>query len=80
MFLALSVAAAAADRRNTDTPNTDTRMSFQAPETVQAWETRREALRKQILAAAGLWPAPPKQSLNVLFGGRVERGGYTVEK
>jgi hypothetical protein len=80
LILALAAGAAAADRRNTETPDTDTRMSFRAPDTAQAWEARREWLRKQILAAAGLWPAPPKHSLNVLSAGRVERDGYTVER
>lgn len=80
LILALAVGAAAADRRNTETPNTNTRAVFQAPAAAQAWEARRETLRKQIRAAAGLWPSPPKQSLNVLFAGRVERDGYTVEK
>lgn len=79
-ILALAVCAAGADRRNTNTPNTDTRMTFQAPDSAEAWKARREALRKQILAAAGLWPAPPKHPLHVLFAGRVERDGYSIEK
>ena len=78
--LALSIAVAASDRRNTETPNTDTRTEFRAPDTLEAWQTRRELLRRQILAAAGLWPAPPKHSLRVLFAGRIEHEGYTIEK
>jgi len=78
--LALSIAVAAADRRNTETPNTDTRTEFRAPDTLEAWQARRELLRRQILAAAGLWPAPPKHPLRVLFAGRIEREDYTVEK
>ena len=80
LLLVLAAAAAGADRRNTETPNTDTRVSFQAPESVEAWKARRQSLRRQILAAAGLWPAPPKHPLTVLYSGRVERDGYTVEK
>lgn len=80
LILALVSLAAGADRRNTETPNTDTRASFQAPDSLEAWKARRQALRRQILAAAGLWPAPPKHPLTVLFAGRLERGGYTVEK
>lgn len=79
-LFAIALCAAAADRRNTDTPDTDTRFTFQAPDSLDAWQARREALRRQILAAAGLWPAPPKHPLNVLFAGRIERDGYTVEK
>ncbi|MCX7602509.1 MAG: hypothetical protein N2036_00390 [Bryobacteraceae bacterium] len=80
VILAFALALSAADRRNTETPNTDTRFAFQAPDQPAAWEARRGLLRKQILAAAGLWPAPPKHPLRVLFAGRVERDGYTVEK
>ncbi len=80
LVLTLVLTAAGADRRNTETPNTDTRATFVAPDNLDAWKARREALRRQILAAAGLWPAPPKHPLTVLFAGRVERDGYTVEK
>jgi dienelactone hydrolase len=80
LLLALSVLAAGADRRNTDTPNTDTRATFVAPDSLDAWKARQQVLRRQILAAAGLWPAPPKHPLTVLFSGRVVRDGYTVEK
>ncbi len=80
LILALALPAAGADRRNTETPDTDTRQSFAAPDSLDAWKARRLALRQQIRAAAGLWPAPPKHPLTVLFTGRVEREGYTVEK
>lgn len=80
LILALALPAAGADRRNTETPNTDTRQSFAAPDSLDAWKARREGLRRQIAAAAGLWPSPPKHPLTVLFAGRVEREGYTVEK
>lgn len=80
LILTLAAGAAGADRRNAETPNTDTRTSFVAPDTLEAWKARGDALRRQILAAAGLWPAPPKHPLTVLFAGRVERDGYTVEK
>lgn len=80
LLLAGAVLAGGADRRNTETPNTDTRMTFTAPPGLAAWEARKAELRKQILAAAGLWPRPPKQNLQVLFAGRLDRGGYTIEK
>lgn len=80
LVLPLVLAAPAADRRNTETPNTDTPMTFRAPERLGDWQARRELLRRQILAAAGLWPAPPKHPLRVLFAGRIDRGDYTIEK
>lgn len=79
LAFALAMALAAADRRNTEVPNTDTPMSFQAPEEPAAWQARREELRKQILAAAGLWPAPPKHSLRILSAGRIEREDYAIQ-
>jgi dienelactone hydrolase len=80
LILALAALAAGADRRNSETPNTDTRAAFMAPDNLDAWKARNQVLRRQILAAAGLWPAPPKHPLAVLSTGRVERDGYTAEK
>jgi dienelactone hydrolase len=72
--------AAAADRRNTSTPNTDTPATFSVPAGLQTWEARRSALRTQILAAAGLLPMPAKGPLSPLVYDRLEREGYTIEK
>ena len=68
------------DIRNTETPNTDTHFTFKAPSTLAEWQERRNALRTQILAAAGLLPTPEKNDLRPQVFGRVERNGYTVEK
>ncbi|MBI5283241.1 MAG: acetylxylan esterase [Candidatus Solibacter usitatus] len=80
LFLALHLAAHAADVRNTSTPNTDTPASFTAPADTKTWESRRAALKSQILSAAGLVPMPAKTPLNPLVFGRLQRDGYTVEK
>ena len=41
---------------------------------------RRDALRKQVLVAIGLWPMPARTPLAPVIHGRIERDGYTVEK
>ncbi len=44
------------------------------------WLKRREALRRQILIANGLWPMPPKNDLKPQVYGKLVRDGYTIEK
>ena len=70
----------AADRRNIDTPNTDTHFAAPSFPTLASWEMRRRALIRQILFAAGLSPLPVKTPLHPQIFGRLEREGYTVEK
>lgn len=70
----------AADSRNTVTPNTDTHFVLPTYASLEAWKTRRAALRQQILSAAGLSPMPPKTPLHPEVFGRLERDGYTIEK
>lgn len=79
-LIAASLPLAAADRRNTSTPNTDTPFTFTAPATLDAWQARRAALRTQILSASGLLPLPAKGPLNPLVTGRIEHDTYTIEK
>lgn len=50
------------------------------PSSLQEWQTRRDALRQQVLIANGLWPLPAKTPLNAVVHGKIERDGYTVEK
>ncbi len=69
-----------ADLRNTYTPNTDTHFTMPAYRTLAEWQTRRGALRKQILSAAGLDPLPEKTPLHAQVFGRIEHTGYTIEK
>jgi dienelactone hydrolase len=78
--LAITLAAFAADRRNTQTPNTDTLTSFTAPADPQQWAARRAQLRTQVLSAAGLLPMPAKTPLNSLVYDRMEHADYTIEK
>ncbi|MCP5116984.1 MAG: hypothetical protein GY953_39680, partial [bacterium] len=45
-----------------------------------AWEPLRAQRRKQMLDMLGLDPLPPRTPLNVRVTGKLDRGGYTVEK
>ena len=53
---------------------------FEVPETVKAWETRRDQLRMRLRVALGLWPQPTKTPLNVKIYSKSLRDGFTVEK
>ena len=53
---------------------------FQPPKTQQQWAERSEELKRRILVSTGLWPLPPKTSLNPVVFGRTQRKGFTVEK
>ncbi len=44
------------------------------------WESRKEALRRQILVSAGLWPMQPRGPVPVHRFGRTAKGPYIVEK
>ncbi len=55
-------------------PNSD-----QVPSSLEAWETRRPALRKQLFAAWGVTPEACCD-LEPMVHGRLERDGYRVEK
>ena len=70
----------AGDLRTTRTPNTDTPAVLAAPGSRQQWETRKAALRSQILMAAGLLPMPARTPLNPLVTGRIDAGEYTIER
>jgi dienelactone hydrolase len=50
------------------------------PASKEAWETRRKALREQVLVANGLWPLPEKTPLHAVIHGKIDRDEYTVEK
>ena len=53
---------------------------FAAPQFVQAWEPRREFVRRQLLVSQGLWPMPTKSPLNSVIHGKIDQGEYTIEK
>src|SRR5438552_2706268 len=44
------------------------------------WQARAEEIREQILVSCGLWPMPEKTPLHARVFGKIERGGYSVEK
>lgn len=82
MLLPVVLAAAAAigaDFR-TDVRTVDTAWTFPHVATRADWDARAQALRRLILFRAGLWPMPARTPLNAQIFGRIERGGYAVEK
>jgi dienelactone hydrolase len=58
----------------------DKDFDFHVPATLKEWQTRRQALREQVLVAEGLWPMPEKTPLNAVIHGKIDRDEYTVEK
>jgi hypothetical protein len=48
--------------------------------TKDAWEKQARAIRERVLVATGLWPMLPKEPLNPVVRGKIDRGDYTVEK
>ena len=68
------------DSRWQNLPNTDTEFVPKYYSEKTSWEAKRKHLRDQILFASGLFPMPEKVPLNVQFGNRLERDGYTIEK
>jgi len=82
IFAAAGLAEAApADARNEEFRHTDFEYQQLIPAYDRAgWEARREELRDQILAAAGLLPEPVKFDLRPEVFGRLDREGYSVEK
>jgi dienelactone hydrolase len=77
---ALRAQAPAQDARNTHVPNTDTHFTMPAYRSLAEWEARKAHLRRQILAAAGLLPMPPRSPLNAQIFGRIENKDYSIEK
>jgi hypothetical protein len=70
----------AGDSRNTTIPNTDTHFVPRAYKTLPEWEARKQALRTQILSAAGLLPLFPKNDLHPQVFGRVQNRDCVIEK
>ncbi|RPH48233.1 MAG: acetylxylan esterase, partial [Planctomycetota bacterium] len=69
-----------ADSRLGPLKDYDGSFPFEVPATKQAWETRAEAVRRQVQVATGLWPMPERTPLHAKIFGRVERPDFTVEK
>ncbi len=53
---------------------------MRVPKTTEEWDTRRTALREQVLVSQGLWPMPEKTPLKPVIHGKIERDEYTIEK
>jgi dienelactone hydrolase len=70
----------AVDSRNTNIPNTDTHFVPRTYKTLAEWEARKQALRTQILSAAGLLPLFPKNDLHPQIFGRVQNRDCIIEK
>ncbi|MCC7086259.1 MAG: acetylxylan esterase [Pirellulales bacterium] len=69
-----------ADARSIPLRTLDSEFPFTPVDNLDAWKARADAVRRQVLLAAGLWPLPTKTPLNAMVHGRVERDDYTVEK
>lgn len=68
------------DTRNTDIPNTDTHFAPRTYKTLAEWQARKQQLRTQILAAAGLLPMFPKNDLHPQVFGRIQNRDCFIEK
>jgi hypothetical protein len=79
-FFQLDGNAFAADPRLERLVNLRTdRFPFTPPVSVEEWEERSEAVRRQVLVAAGLWPMPERPEPKAEVVRKVERDGYTIE-
>ena len=67
------------DSRNTSIPGTDTHFAAPSFASLDSLETRKAALRKQILFAAGLCPMPERSPLRPRFFNHLEREGYSID-
>ena len=46
----------------------------------EQWQTRAEAVRRQLLVTLGLWPEPTRTPLKAVVRDRIDLGDYSVEK
>lgn len=72
--------AVPADRRLEPLKDLDGYFPFEVPASLEAWEVRREEIRRRILVANGLWPRPELAPVAPVIHGKVERDGYSVER
>jgi dienelactone hydrolase len=68
------------DSRVRDIRHVNYNYGFRPYPTKEAWLAKKEALRMQILVAAGLHPRPKRCPLKTKFVGRIKREDYTVEQ
>lgn len=67
-----------ADVRLTRVVTLDDYFPFTPPSTLEAWEMRREEVRRRILLSNGLWPMPEKTDLKPIVHRRIDRGDFSV--
>lgn len=53
---------------------------FTPVKTKEAWDIRKEEVKRRVLVASGLWPMPEKTPLKLVMHGRIEREDYTIDK
>ncbi|MEQ2005344.1 MAG: acetylxylan esterase [Limisphaerales bacterium] len=80
VLLGLSMTAFAEEIRVQPLKDLNGYFPFTPPDSLREWKQRKEHVRRQILAAAGLWPMPTKTPLNAVIHGKIDCDGYTVEK
>lgn len=80
LLLALPLAAQDSDRRLEAKEGTNYAYSMPRYGSLDEWKARREHLRKQILAAAGLLPMPYHGAVRSQIFDRIDRQGYSIEK
>src|SRR5689334_1004518 len=80
LAIVAALPASGADARCTRVPHTDTHFTPPVFQNLSEWESRRVVLRKQILAATGLLPAPERLPMKAEIFGRRDREGVSIEK
>jgi hypothetical protein len=65
----------APDQRAAALKDLNTPHTFPQIESKAEWKARAKDLRENILVSCGLWPLPPKTSLNAHVFGKIERDG-----
>ena len=85
-WVAILAAAASAsgqiplhDRRNADSVSPETHFAMRDFLSLADWQTRRAALRQQILSAAGLLPMPERNPLHAAIVHRLAVGDVVIE-
>lgn len=53
---------------------------FFVAKTAEEWRVRAAQVRQDVLECLGLWPLPERLPLNVHFGGKLQRDGYTLQR
>ena len=76
----LTCVAAQPDPRESLNITSKTRFTLKYYSDLQAWQQRRDELRRQILVSAGLYPLRPRGPVPAHRFGAIDKGPYQVEK